>query len=83
LIALQLVAAAYVDRQVRALVVGRQQVAMYVIDVLAALVFIDASDDISVRIKNVTHGFTSMKFYIGARYADCKFHRSMTKPVAE
>jgi hypothetical protein len=48
LVAFQVLTSACVDGQVRALVVGRKQPAMLVIDVLATLIFIDSSDDIAM-----------------------------------
>lgn len=61
----QVFASACVDREVSALVVGRKQPAMLVIDVLATLIFINSPDDIEMGIANVVHRFTSVKFYIG------------------
>jgi hypothetical protein len=48
LIAFQLLTSTCIDRQVCALVVGRQQVAMFVIDILTTLIFISPSDDIAM-----------------------------------
>ena len=48
LVAFQVLTSARVDGQVRALVVGRKQLAMLIIDVLAILIFIDSPDDIAM-----------------------------------
>ena len=48
LVAFQVLTSTYVDCQVCALVVGRKQSSMLVIDVLATLIFIDPPDDIAM-----------------------------------
>ena len=70
LVAFQVLTSICADRQVCALVVGRKQPAMLVIDVLATWIFIDTPNDIAMRISEVVHWFTSSKFYIGAGLAD-------------
>lgn len=48
LVAFEVLTSICADRQVCALVVGRKQFSMLVIDVLATLIFIDTPDDIAV-----------------------------------
>ena len=70
MVAFQVLASIRANCEVCAFVVGREQPAMLVIDVLATLIVIDATDHIAMRISEVVHGFTSSKFYIGALLAD-------------
>ena len=48
LVAFQVLTSVHANRQVCALVIGRKQPAVLVIDVLATLIFIDTPDDIAV-----------------------------------
>lgn len=58
LIAFQVLTPICVARQVCALVVGRRQLAVLAIYVLATLIFINSPDDIAMRISKATHIFT-------------------------
>ncbi len=56
LVPFQRLASTCVDRQVCAFLIGRKQPAVLVVDVLATLIFINATDDVELGIANVVHG---------------------------
>jgi hypothetical protein len=56
LVPFQGLASTGIDREVSAFVIGREQPAMLVIDVLATLIFINSPDDVELGITNVVHG---------------------------